>query len=514
MKQGPLLTNSLFLNQAKNDLKNGSIGIEKESFRLWGEGISPRKHPETLGAALTNKFITTDFGESLLEFVTKPESNNKHLMDFLDHIHYFFYTKVSDEILWPFSFPPEIVDESEIKIAEYGNSNTATLKRLYRKGLSARYGRLMQSISGLHFNYSLNPSILELIINEYNYKKGLTRSDVYLAGVRNLTRLNWFLIYLFGSSPFVTKNFSVVGESEFNEINGVFLNRESTSLRMSDIGYSVPAQHKFKISLNTLNEYIDSVSKYINLNNPEFDFQGKHAKPINQISSSYLQTEDELYAAARPKSNSTITNRTLFNLSNGGIDYIELRSLDINPFKTSGIDQKDVNFLEAFVIFCLLDDSPYMSEQELNTCRENDQLVSKYGRKSETTIKKNANRVSIQEWGLEIFQRMEPIFDLVEIEEKDKISFQRRLMDISSLPSSMVEEMIMEDNFNIKHSPIEIAEKNKYYFLNHFKKDAKIIETLEDEAKRSIKESKDRESNKEIPFDEFLRNYLGELKND
>ena len=159
-------------------LCNGIKGIEKESFRLLGKNISPRRHPDSLGAALTNKFITTDFGESLLEFVTKPESNNRQLIDFLDHIHYFFYTKVSDEMLWPLSFPPEVAAESEIKIAEYGTSNIAALKKPYRKGLSARYGRLMQSISGLHFNYSLNPSVLELIINEYSYKKGLTKSDI------------------------------------------------------------------------------------------------------------------------------------------------------------------------------------------------------------------------------------------------------------------------------------------------------------------------------------------------
>ena len=90
MKRGSLLNNFSFLDQVKNDLKNGYIGIEKESFRLLGKNISPRRHPDSLGAALTNKFITTDFGESLLEFVTKPESNNKQLVDFLDHIHYFF----------------------------------------------------------------------------------------------------------------------------------------------------------------------------------------------------------------------------------------------------------------------------------------------------------------------------------------------------------------------------------------------------------------------------------------
>lgn len=514
MKQESLLADTQFLDQAKDYLKNGYAGIEKESFRLMGNIVSPRRHPSSLGSPLTNKFITTDFGESLLEFVTRPESNNKKLLSFLDHIHYFFYTKVDDEILWPFSFPPEVSAESEIKIAEYGDSNIAQLKNLYRKGLSARYGRLMQSISGIHFNYSLHPEILKLIELEYGKRKGLTKNDIYIGGVRNILRLNWLLVYLFGSSPFVTKNFSVDDKKEFYQSSGVFLSKNATSLRMSDFGYSVPAQHKFKLSFNTLAEYIDSVSKYIDLKNPEFDFNDMNSSHIDQISTSYLQTEDELYSAARPKSNFNKDQRTLLNLSNGGIDYIELRSVDINPFFRSGIDEKTIHFLEAFIIFCIFDNSPYMTTEEFSCCKRNDQLVSRYGRKKGIVLQRGNKEVSIKEWSLEIFLRMEPILDLLEFNENDRDLLERRFIDIDSLPSLMVEQMIHEQNNNFVDYSIEIAKQNKSSLIDEFKIDSNIIKLLEDEASRSIKETNAIESNQEISFTEYLSQYLRGINND
>jgi len=54
-------------------LQGGLVGLEKESMRVGPDGsIAQTPHPAALGSALTHPFITTDYSEALLEFITPP----------------------------------------------------------------------------------------------------------------------------------------------------------------------------------------------------------------------------------------------------------------------------------------------------------------------------------------------------------------------------------------------------------------------------------------------------------
>ena len=135
-----------------------SRGIEKESLRVKNNAqLSQRNHPKELGSPLTNKFITTDFSEALIELVTPTFNSVDEVYEFLLDLHIFTANAMeSDEVLWSNSMPCFIGDESEIRVAEYGSSNIGKLKNIYRKGLRVRYGSIMQCVAGIHYNFSID----------------------------------------------------------------------------------------------------------------------------------------------------------------------------------------------------------------------------------------------------------------------------------------------------------------------------------------------------------------------
>ena len=252
------LTKKVFNSDAKDILAFGKFGIEKESLRVSQSTISRKQHQESMGSPLCHRYITTDFSEAQLELITPPLIDKKKGLNFLENIHHFVSHKIEDEIIWPFSMPPFIKSDADIPIASYGSSNLALFKMAYRNGLSHRYGRTMQAISGIHFNYSLPEQIWKssLFTEEKAVSKKL-RANIYFRTLRNLHRMNWLILYLFGASPIVTKNFLSNKHKGFQKLdNHAYYLPYATSLRMSDLGYQNINQSNVTISLNSLQAYI------------------------------------------------------------------------------------------------------------------------------------------------------------------------------------------------------------------------------------------------------------------
>lgn len=185
-------------------LRGGLRGVERECLRVTSAGrLAQTLHPMALGSALTNAHITTDYSESLLEFVTPPQLANWETIQFLCDIHQFVTGCIGDELLWPLSMPCAIPADGDVPLAEYGSSNVGRMKNIYRRGLGARYGRRMQAISGIHYNYSL-PEAFWPMYQALEGQGGALqafKSETYLGAVRNVRRLDWLLLYLFGASP-------------------------------------------------------------------------------------------------------------------------------------------------------------------------------------------------------------------------------------------------------------------------------------------------------------------------
>ena len=356
-------------------------GIEKESLRIDRNGfISKADHPKSLGSSYTNSSITTDFAESLIEIVTPTYTNIDELYEKLKAIHVFINKNLNDgEMLWPFSMPPRIGNEPDIKIATYGRTNMGKLKHVYRRGLAIRYGKTMQCVSGIHYNFSIaNKSFRQLGCMSQEDK-----NNAYLDLIRNFKRLFWFVLIEFGNSPVVDKSF-VAGRG--NDLD--FLNKSdlfkpnATSLRMSDIGYQSKAQKNLNFKYNDLDTFLLELKKAIVNPYPEFKELGLKDNENNfqQISNGILQIENELYDCIRPKRAGESGQRPYELLKNKGIQYVEVRGIDLNPDEAIGISKEQIKLLDLLLIYCLITPSSKMTDEEKIKIEQQDVSVIKSGR--------------------------------------------------------------------------------------------------------------------------------------
>ena len=356
-------------------------GIEKESLRIDRNGfISKSDHPKSLGSSYTNSSITTDFAESLIEIVTPTYTNIDELYGKLKAIHVFINQNLNDgEMLWPFSMPPRIGNESDIKIATYGGTNMGKLKHVYRRGLAIRYGKTMQCVSGIHYNFS----IADKSFRQLGCMSQEDKNKAYLDLIRNFKRLFWFVLIEFGNSPVVDKSF-VAGRG--NDLD--FLNKSdlfkpnATSLRMSDIGYQSKAQKNLNFKYNDLDTFLLELKKAIVNPYPEFKGLGLKDNENNfqQISNGILQIENELYDCIRPKRAGDSGQRPYELLKNQGIQYVEVRGIDLNPNEAIGISKEQITLLDLLLIYCLITPSSKMTNEEKIKIEQQDVSVIKSGR--------------------------------------------------------------------------------------------------------------------------------------
>ncbi|XBC43177.1 MAG: glutamate--cysteine ligase [Buchnera aphidicola (Meitanaphis flavogallis)] len=375
-------------------IQNILRGVEREALRININGkISKNDHPYSLGSALTHKWITTDFSESLIELVTPPTSNINHLLKILRDIHRFVNKNIDKEYLWPFSLPPFVESTNSIALAKYGLSNLGKMKTLYRKGLNNRYGTLMNIISGVHYNFSL-PMIFwkEWKNNNKLVQKNFV-SNGYLCLIRNFYRFGWIIPYLFGTSPAIEPFFIENKKHNLNFIkkNGILFLPWSTSLRLSGLGYTNQSIKNLKLTFNSLDNYISSLKYGLYTTSEKFkkigliDFYGNK----KQINTNILQMENELYTYIRPKRTTKLNETILNSLKQKGIQYIEIRSLDVNPFSCIGIKKIQILLLDLFLIWCVIADSPKMTNEDLQYHSKNWETVSLKGRKPKQKIRIN-----------------------------------------------------------------------------------------------------------------------------
>lgn len=367
-------------------------GLERETLRVTPTGeLATTGHPETLGSALTHKWITTDFAEALLEFITPVDGDIDHMLTFMRDIHRHVARELGEERMWPLSMPCYIDDGQNIELAQYGSSNTGRLKTLYREGLKNRYGALMQTISGVHYNFSLPLEFWQARLGVKDAESGKEEiSAGYFRLIRNYYRFGWVIPYLFGASPAICSSFLQGKEStlpfEKTECGMNYL-PYATSLRLSDLGYTNKSQSNLGITFNDLHTYVEGLKKAIKTPSEEYAHLGleKDGKRL-QINTNVLQIENELYAPIRPKRVTAKDESPSDALLRGGIEYIEVRSLDINPFSAIGMDEQQIRFLDLFMIWCVLAEAPEMSSDELLCTRTNWNRVILEGRKPGLTL--------------------------------------------------------------------------------------------------------------------------------
>ena len=501
------------------EFAGGRKGIEKESLRINTSGyLSQMGHPEALGSALTNRYITTDFSEALLEFVTPAYRNTWETLRAVCDIHQFTYKNLGGELLWVSSMPCRIPDDVDIPLARYGDSNVGQMKTIYRRGLGYRYGRMMQTIAGVHFNYSLP----EAFWGPYAQLLGDTRSEdefrscQYLAMVRNNRRFGWLLLYLFGASPALCKSFVGADQVRMPSFNDeTWYEPFGTSLRMSDLGYNSQTQSRIKISLNDIDEYIHDLSMAIQTPEPTYEEIGVKVDGIyRQLNANQLQIENEYYSPVRPKRVARSGERPTAALHRGGVEYVEIRSLDINVFDPCGINQNTMRFVEAFLIYCLIEDSALFDDAALDEAKSNQLETARRGRDPQLKLRRNGVETSLVDWANHILDGVAMVAEMIDKSEGSDsyvgaVDASRALVaDPESTPSARVLEELRTANCSFFELTLAASRGHRDYFASIAALSGARSEELAKEARDSLLRQRDIEASDDIGLDEYLAHYF------
>lgn len=416
----------IWLKQHSAIFKDIARGIEREALRISPQAkLAQTPFPKTIGSALTHPWITTDFAESMLEFITPVNTDIAYVLAFLRDLHRYASVQIGNELMWPLSIPHFITNEDEIALAQYGTSNEGKLKTVYRQGLKNRYGAMMQSISGVHYNFSLPLAFWQTRYNFYDENKQIV-SDGYFHLIRNYYRFGWLIPFLFGSSPSLSPSFikDPLKKQAFMELtdNKGYL-PYATSLRLSDLGYTNDVQSSLGITFNELEVYVSRIKQAAKIRSERFAKIGiKIDDSYRQINDNILQIENEFYVPIRPKRVVVNGETPTDALLRGGVEYVEVRSLDVNPFTPVGITEEQVRFIDLFLIWCVLAPSPEMSCAELDCAKRNWTRVVMEGRKPNQVIGFGCDAVFqlLAEVGRALFADLFVIADILDKSKKNR----------------------------------------------------------------------------------------------
>lgn len=510
------------LSQRENaPLLNGILrGIEREALRVNANGqLSQKPHPQALGSALTHPLITTDFSEALLEFITPPTHRLQDLFQHLENVHRFTTKHMGDELLWANSMPCGLPGEHDIPVGRYGLSHNGRLKTVYRLGLGMRYGRAMQTVSGIHYNFSLPNAFWAHFHTESNSLLSIEayKNQRYFDLIRNFRRHYWILILLFGASPAMCSSF-VKGRSHDLDVipgNKGLYRPYATSLRMGDLGYQSSAQSNLFICYNEKDTYIQTLASAI-----LEPYEGYKDIPLNdtdgerqQLSQSLLQIENEFYSSIRPKRSAKPGETALTALHHRGVEYIEVRCLDVNPFTPLGITEQQVRFLDVFLLYCALADSPESTMEEARMIQMNQKRVVNEGRKPGLMLEHAEHgELARDEWLSALMKALVPAAELLDSAYESN-DFSKALEahntvanDLSRTPSAqLLQQLEKAKNYG------EVGLKQAITNTQALKESTFASETekrLEELATESLAEQASIEAACEGSFEQFLDAYF------
>lgn len=401
-------------------LRGVQRGVEREALRITEQGkLATTPHPQQLGSALKHPLITTDYAETLLEFITPVATDVEVTLQQLADVHKRTYQVIGDELLWPLSMPCFVGSPEEIVIAQYGSSHTGRMKTLYRQGLTHRYGGGMQIIAGVHFNFSLPQTVFEHLATYHgSVADQHFVSNQYFQLIRNYKRICWVIPYLFGASPAICKSFlqQTVANIEFESLGkGTVYRPYGTSLRMSDLGYTNKEQADLKITYNSLSEYVKGLRRAVTTESTQFSKIGvKVDGEYRQLNSNILQIENEFYATIRPKRVTRPGETPTQALERGGVEYVEIRALDVNPFSPVGISDEQIRFLDLLLLYCAFKPSAELDWDEQTITDQNFNKVVLDGRNPRLTLLDNGYERPVADWLEELFADLQPLAHLMD----------------------------------------------------------------------------------------------------
>ncbi len=503
-------------------LQGRQVGLEKESLRVATDGgIAQTPHPRALGSALTHPSITTDYSEALLELVTPPFHHFCDTLRFLDDTQRFVYSQLDNEILWATSMPCVVEGDASIPIAQYGSSNAAKMKTAYRRGLGHRYGRMMQAIAGVHFNYSYPDefwALYQSVLDDPRERQSFV-SDSYIGMVRNLQRYGWLVPYLFGASPAICASFLGASPTSLEKwFKYSYYAPYATSLRMGDIGYqnSKEGEAGIKVNYNSLEGYVASLTHAITTPYPEYEKIGLVENgEWQQLNSNILQIENEYYSSVRPKQILIGEEKPTLALAKRGVAYIELRSLDVNAYEPLGISEEQMRFLEAFLLFSLLAPSAPYDDAELAEIKHNINAVAERGRDPALQLRRHGESVLLRDWANEIFAQLRLACELLD-KGMDEATYgpaltqqHAKIADPDLTPSARMLADMTEHKEEFYHFALRMSRQHQQWFAERPLEPAELA-AFQQTAADSLEKQREIEQGDSISFETFMQQYFAQ----
>ncbi|MDQ2642034.1 MAG: glutamate--cysteine ligase, partial [Pseudomonadota bacterium] len=473
------------------------------------------------GSTLTNENITTDYSEALIELVSPTFRTSWELLQYLLDLHQFVYQHLGDELLWATSMPSIIEGDANIPIAQYGKSNIGRMKTVYRNGLGVRYGRMMQAISGVHYNYSFPekmwPAWAEIVKSRDSGQDFV--SDNYFHLLRNYRRHGWIVLYLFGVSPVVCNSFLRGRSVTLPRLSkDTSYEPYATSLRMSDIGYRNRNQAGVSVSVNSLDEYLRDLKHAVTTRHPDYEKMGvKRDGQWLQLNTNVLQIENEYYSAIRPKRVARSGESPSSALRRGGVEYIEMRALDCSAFDPVGVNRNKLRFLEAFAALCLLKGSPPIGSTEQEAVDDNFLKVARRGREPGLHLARDGRQLPLATWAGEILDSMTGICELLDAGDEERPYTtalrlqQEKVSDVARTPSARLLTELQSDGVDFIELALRMSRAHKDYFLSLAAPNAGRLAEFEQEARESHAKQAAMEAASTGSFEAYLADWFARI---
>ena len=429
---------------SSREILEGSFGIEWESLRAKGDGeLSLTPHPEVFGDKFTNPLITTDFSESQIEIITPTFNTIDEAFDTFSILADLVNSSLpDDEYLWFQSIPCILPYWDQIPIAKYPEEGKSSQK--YREDLAKRYGVKKQMISGVHFNFSFSDNFLKKLyeIEDYGLSFKEFKNQVYLRIARNYMRHCWLIIYLTGCSIGSHKTFSndCIHLMDAMDDYGSYYSTKGPSFRNASCGYK--NLKELYPSYNTVEEFTRDVRAFIDNGD--------------------LSEAKELYTQIRlkPKDPQDMLN----SLEKDGIEYIEIRTLDINPFYQCGLVRHDMKFLHLFLIYSLIkDETDYADWQKEAKINEENTAESAYV--ESMRLIKDGEEVTLKEWASEIINEMYGMCEVLGFDEFNTLKLMHDRVSNPDLTYGKRLLKLIEENGYI-NTHIILSKNNKQTSIN------------------------------------------------
>jgi glutamate--cysteine ligase len=410
------------------------FGVEKENIRVDNRGrISQTPHPAIFGDKLNHPYITTDFSESQVEMITPPLPTIAETLGFLETIHDIVSNELKDEYLWPQSIPPILPDDDQIPIARYTKDGYKEVE--YRKTIALKYGRKKQAVSGIHFNISLDDTLLNRLyeISSREISMDDFRDEIYLKMTRQLLRNRWLYVLIFGSSPIVDPTY----ELKCCDLPIYFNSKtRGLSLRNSCFGYG-----------NIVELYPDygSVKGYLS----SIDLMVKKGT---------LTASKELYASARLK----------FLGDAETISYVEFRFPDINPLSKIGLTADMLQFMHWLAIYGVLSDEPNQFDYEFQTiANRNHGHISLFGLDEDVDVTlEDGSVVNAFDEAGRMIQQMIDLFNTLEIDNLSYFNSLQYALEMVNHPGKRIVHQILAQTDLKGFIPYHLEKAKEYLELS------------------------------------------------